>query len=105
LPMRPVFVTAGAVLLVLGASMMAAGPFVLSTGYVRQELELIQSNPSGTNSSQLLSIYDSVANQGEFLVITGALLAPVGAGLMAYGLTARKQEAPPQPALPTQMAA
>jgi hypothetical protein len=80
--------------------MIAVGPFVVSTGYLKQELQLFQSSPIGANSSKSLPSFDSVANQGELIVLTGSLLAPLGAGLMAYGLTAKK----PEPAMKTGVA-
>jgi hypothetical protein len=92
--MRPMFVSVGAALLVLGSAMIAVGPFVVSTGFSREELSYIQTSANGVNQSTLYSMYNQIANQGELIVLTGALLAPVGAWLMAYGLTSRKPEAP-----------
>jgi hypothetical protein len=92
--MRPMFVTVGAALLVLGSAMIAVGPFVVSTGFSKQELSYIQTNANGVNQSTLYSIYDQTANQGELIVLTGALLAPVGAAMIAWGLTTKPKPAP-----------
>jgi len=91
--MRPMYVTVGAALLVLGAAMMAVGPFVVETSLYKQELSFVPSNQS-VNQSTIYSAYDNAANQGELTVLIGVVAAPVGAALMAYGLTSKKPESP-----------
>jgi len=90
--MRPVFVAVGALVLVLGGTLVAFAPFYVSTGFYKAELNSIQSFNSSTNTSSALSSYSSYADTGELIALVGTIIAPVGAAMLAYGLSKGKTE-------------
>jgi hypothetical protein len=91
--MRTAFLVAGAALLVAGASLIALAPFYVSSGFYRAELKTIQAESnSSVTPSTVYSIYSSFADTGNWVAIAGAVTAPVGAALMAYGVSAKKTE-------------
>jgi len=90
--MRPTIVAAGALVLVLGGTLMAFAPFYVSSGFYKSELKSIQSFNSSANASSVLSSYSSYADTGELIALMGAIVAPVGAAILAYGLSKGKTE-------------
>jgi len=91
--MRTAFFVAGAAVLVAGASLILVAPFYVSTGFYSSELKTIQAETnSSVSPSSMYSIYSSYANTGEWMAIAGAIIAPVGAALLAYGLSSKKTE-------------
>jgi len=91
--MRIAFMVIGAAVLVAGASLIAFAPYYTQTGFYRVELKYaFNSSSLVSNPSILYSQYSSYANTGDLMAIAGAIIAPVGAALLAYGLSARKTE-------------
>ena len=95
-PVRTAFLVAGAALLVAGATLMAFAPFYANTGFVRAELqqeEAVANSSSSSNvATTMLAAYSSYANNSELIALTGVIVAPIGAALLAYGLSAKKTE-------------
>jgi hypothetical protein len=90
---RTAFLVAGAALLVAGASLIAFAPFYVNTGFYKAELKSLQvETNSSVSPSSMYSTYSSYADTGNWIAIAGATIAPVGAALLAYGLSAKKTE-------------
>jgi len=93
--MRTAFLVAGAAILVAGASLIALAPFYVSTGFYSAELKSVQAELNASASpSVMYSAYSGYANTGNWIAVVGAIIAPVGAALLAYGLSTKKPEAP-----------
>ncbi len=88
--MRTAFVVVGAALLVAGGCLLAFAPFYTSTGFYTAELKYIQTsyNSTSPNPSLVASTYASYADTGELIALVGAVIAPIGAGTLAYGIAA-----------------
>ena len=92
-PVRTVFLVVGAAVLVAGASLIALAPYYVDTGFYRAELKSFQvETNSSAASSVMYSTYSSYADTGNWIAIAGAIIAPLGAALLAYGLSAKKTE-------------
>jgi len=82
--------------LVAGATLMAFAPLYANTGFVRAELqqeEAVANSSSSSNvATTMLAAYSSYANNGELIALTGVIVVPIGAALLAYGLSAKKIE-------------
>jgi hypothetical protein len=87
---RPILVATGAFVLVLGGAMIAFASFYVSTGIFRAEFSSVQSLSSSSNASALLTSYSNYADTGELISLVGAIFAPVGAAILAYGLATSK---------------
>jgi hypothetical protein len=87
---RPILVAIGAFALVLGGAMIAFASFYVSTGIFRAEFSSVQSLSSSSNASALLTSYSNYADTGELISLVGAIFAPVGAAILAYGLATSK---------------
>jgi hypothetical protein len=104
-PMKPVLMAVGAFLLVLGVLVLPLGSSVVSIGLFKAELQYSQSTTTPANSTSVYTQYVAYADQAEMLAILGAILAPVGAALLVYGLAegrnAGKEKQVPSPMEPT----
>jgi len=87
--MRIADIVIGAALLVAGAALIAFAPFFTTTGFYRAETQFSESFNSSVAAS-LVSTYSFYADWGELIAIVGVVLAPVGAAILAYGLTVGK---------------
>jgi len=91
--MRTAFMVIGAAVLVAGASLIALAPYYTQTGFYRVELKYaFNSSSLISNPSFLYSQYSGYADTGDLVAIMGAIIAPVGAALLAYGLSGSKTE-------------
>ena len=90
--MKITFVVAGAALLVAGAALIAFSPFYVSTGFYKEELNQIQSGYNSSSSASFASAYSSYANTGEQIALAGVVMSPLGAALLAYGISSRITE-------------
>ena len=91
--MKTAFLVVGAAVLVAGASLIALAPFYVETGFYKAEMKSIQqATNSSITPSSLYSTYSSYADTGNWIAIAGAITAPVGAALLAYGLSAKKTD-------------
>ena len=85
--MRPALVTAGVLLLVLGGTLIAIGPVMMQAGFYRLEAQAIsQTSPTGSNVRSILASELTYVNEGQAAALVGAVLAPIGAAILAYGL-------------------
>jgi len=82
----------GAAVLVAGASLIALAPYYTQTGFYRVEFKYGFNSSIVSNPSILYSKYSGYADTGDLIAIVGAIIAPVGAALLAYGLSERKTE-------------
>ena len=76
--------------MVLGGALIAFASLYVSTGFLRAELGSIQSMSSAVNATTVLSKYSSYADTGELISLAGAVVAPLGAAILAYGLSTGK---------------
>jgi len=90
---KTVFLVIGAAVLVAGASLIAFAPFYSQTGFYKSQLKYAFNESSVvSNPSIVYSTYSSYADTADWIAIAGAILAPVGAALLAYGLSAKETE-------------
>ena len=95
---RPVLVVAGAFILILGFTLMNLGPNLTTASFYKSEAELIrtQAGESANATAAIAQMYtDEVnsVNQIELIVLVGAVLAPAGGAVLAFGLaTSRKRD-------------
>lgn len=75
--------------MVLGLTMLFAGSYYATAGLLKVELEntLVSGAP---NYATIATVYAGYANTGEYVVILGAVLAPVGAAVLTYGFSTVK---------------
>ena len=95
--MRPLLVVLGAFVLVLGFTLMNLGPTLTTTSFYKSEAKLfnIQANSSSSGTAALAQMYNdevNTANQAEIIVLAGALLAPSGGAVLAFGLATTKRK-------------
>ena len=95
--MRPVLTTTGAFALVLGVALIFFATFYVQTGVLRAE----GSVSSTTNASTILSTYTNYAATGELISLAGVIIAPVGAAILAYGLSTGKRGEKEKQAVPS----
>ena len=101
--MKTEFVTLGAFLLVFGTALMFYGPILEGGAFYKAEASILQ-DQSGQNvnmTSVMATAYNQAVttlDQAEIISLVGVAVAPVGAALLAYGLTAGRERA--NPAMP-----
>lgn len=91
--MKPAFVVVGASLLILGIALISVGPFLTTSAFYRNEVNLIsQSSSTPPNLNSTYRTLSDALNQATIVVLVGVILAPIGGGILAYGLITRKRQ-------------
>ena len=89
--MRPVVVVAGVFVLILGCALISIGPFLTTSAFYREEVNIMRQTGSG--APNLNSTYYSLSNdldQATRVVLLGVILAPIGGTILAYGLITKE---------------
>lgn len=91
--MKPAFVVVGVSILILGGALIFVGPFLTTSAFYREEANIIrQGSSSSPNLNSTYSALTNAVNQAATVVILGVILAPVGGGILAYGLITNKSQ-------------
>jgi hypothetical protein len=90
--LRPIVVVVGVFVLILGCALISVGPFLTSSAFYREEVNLIRQGASGTNQNSTIIALTNDLNQATTVVLLGAILAPIGGAILAYGLITKKGE-------------
>ena len=102
----------GAFLLVFGGALMYYAPVLESGAFYKAEgaafqVETGQNATEANINSAVSAAYNqalNIVNQAETISLVGLVIAPIGGGVLAYGLVAGKGEAKvsaPEPASPS----
>ena len=83
----------GASILILGVALISVGPFLTTSAFYRNEFNLASqgSNTAPNLNSTYRALSDAV-NQATIVVLVGVILAPVGGGILAYGMITSKSQ-------------
>lgn len=90
-------------ILILGGTLIAFGPILVTAAFYKVELGAITANSNGGNvTSSIQSLYQSgvdAVSQAEIIILVGVILAPVGGAMVAHGLLprSRAESSPVQP--------
>ena len=89
--MMTVAVVAGVFVLILGCALISVGPFLTTSAFYKEEANMMRQAGSGTPNMN--STYVSLSNdldQATRVVLLGAILAPIGGTILAYGLITKE---------------
>ena len=95
--MRPPIIVLGAFILILGFGLMSLGPTLTTASFYKSEAGLFSTQASGSanTTAVLAQMYQdevNAVNLVEIIVLVGALLAPIGGAVLAFGLATTKRK-------------